>query len=77
MRLAKMICIYHAFNGLKAKVLAAEIGISTKQLAALEDDKKPSGEVLAKVTIWMWNDEKPSAGPANKSTQEELGGING
>jgi transcriptional regulator with XRE-family HTH domain len=59
LRIYKVLRVYRAFSGLKLKAMADEIGISAKQLACLEDDKVPSGEVMAKVVVWALGSDGP------------------
>jgi transcriptional regulator with XRE-family HTH domain len=59
LRIYKVLRVYRAFSGLKLKSMAEEIGISSKQLASLEDDHPPTGEVMAKVVVWALASDGP------------------
>ena len=57
MRLATLIRIFRAFKGYQLKILAAEIGISNRELAAIENGSTPNGATMAKVLIWALSSE--------------------
>jgi transcriptional regulator with XRE-family HTH domain len=59
MRLFSVLRIYRAFRGERLKNMAESIGITPRELAALEDGKQPSGAVLSKVITWALAQEEP------------------
>ena len=63
MKLIGLLRVYRAFNLMKLKAFAAELGISPKELTAIEDGKIPKGDVLAKILTWALaenGEQKPS-----------------
>lgn len=58
MKLLTMIRIYRAFRGYSLKELATEIGITPRELSAMESGKDPSGSVMTCVMLWALGKEK-------------------
>lgn len=61
MKLLTMIRIYRAFRGYSLKYLAEEIGITPRELSAMEAGKDPSGQTMICVMLWALGKEKTDA----------------
>jgi len=60
MRLFSVLRIYRAFKGYELKELAEEIGISSRELSAIERGKSlASGAAVGSIVRWLLTEDKP------------------
>lgn len=56
MRIATMIRLYRATEGIDQKALAAEIGIGASVLSRVEKGKSPDAAGALKIMTWLFED---------------------
>jgi transcriptional regulator with XRE-family HTH domain len=74
MRLFTVLRIYRAFKGYELKELAEEIGVSARELSAIERGKKMAdGASLACVVRWLLTDEQPATAKGSSDGRRAKG----
>ncbi len=74
MRIAKMIRIWRASEGIDQKDLAAEIGIGASVLSRVEKGKSPDAAGAVKIMAWMLSDAPEPVEPERETLRLNYGG---